>query len=104
MNTKLSYIYLNLTKRTMKFRLPILLVELTLCFVTTTHSQHKTFAIKNGIAIQDGLTQYDNNTHNFVTKKGNGFIGGMAATVDLPHKWYTVSYGMLLSENNIEIS
>lgn len=104
MNTKLSYICCNLTQRTMKFRLHILLVALTLCFVTITHSQHKTFAIKNGIAIQGGVTQFDINTDNFVTKKGNGFIGGMAATVDLPHKWYTVSYGMLLSENNIEIS
>lgn len=88
----------------MKFRLPILLVALTLCFVTTTHAQHTTYAIKNGIAIQGGITQFDINTDNFVTKKGNGFIGGMAATVDLPHKWYTVSYGMLLSENNLEIS
>ncbi len=104
MNTKLSYICGNVTQRTMKFRLPILLVALTLCFVTTTHAQHQTFAIKNGIAIQGGITQFDINTDNFVTKKGNGFIGGMAATVDLPHKWYTVSYGMLLSENNLEIS
>jgi len=88
----------------MKFRLPILLVALTLCFDTTTYAQHTTYPIKNGIAIQGGITQFNINTDNFVTKKGNGFIGGMAATVDLPHKWYTVSYGMLLSENNLEIS
>jgi hypothetical protein len=88
----------------MKFRFPILLVVLALCFVTTSHSQHKTFVIKNGIGIQGGITQFDIKTDNFVTKKSNGFIGGMAATVDLPHKWYTVSYGMLLSENNLEIS
>lgn len=104
MNTKLSYICAKITQRTMKFRLPILLVALTLCFVTTIRGQHKTFAIKNGIAIQGGITQFDIKTDNFTTKKGNGFIGGMAATVDLPHKWYTVSYGMLLSENNLEIS
>ena len=86
----------------MKFRLPILLVALTLCFVTNTSAQ--AYIIKNGIAIQGGITQFDISTDNFFTKKGNGFIGGMAATVDLPHKLYTVSYGMLLSENNIEIS
>ena len=56
------------------------------------------------LPFKGGITQFDISTDNFVTKKGNGFIGGMAATVDLPHKWYTVSYGMLLSENNIEIS
>jgi len=86
----------------MKFRLPILLVALTLCFVTNISAQ--AYIIKNGIAIQGGISQFDISTDNFVTKKGNGFIGGMAATVDLPHKWYTVSYGMLLSENNLEIS
>ena len=31
--------------------------------------------------------------------KGDGWIGGMSATVGLPHKWYNVSYGMQLSEN-----
>lgn len=88
----------------MKFKLPFLLVAFAVCFVTSIHAQHKNFAIKNGIAIQGGITQFDIDTDNFMTKKGNGFIGGMAATVDLPHKWYTVSYGMLLSENNLEIS
>lgn len=88
----------------MKFRLPILLVAITLCFVTSASAQHGNYKIQNGIGIQGGITQFDINTDNFVTKKGNGFIGGMAATVDLPHKWYTVSYGMLLSENNLEIS
>ena len=86
----------------MKFGHSIILVALTLCFVTKTSAQ--VVKIKNGIAIQGGITQFDISTDNFVTKKGNGFIGGMAATVDLPHKWYTVSYGMLLSENNLEIS
>lgn len=102
MNTKLSYICCNHTQTIMKFRLPILLVAFTLCFVTNSFSQ--AYRIQNGIGIQGGITQFDIHTDNFVTKKGNGFIGGMAATVDLPHKWYTVSYGMLLSENNLEIS
>lgn len=102
MNTKLSYICVNLIQTMMKFRFPILLVALTICFVTNISAQ--AYKIKNGIAIQGGISQFDIVTDNFVTKKGNGFIGGMAATVDLPHKWYTVSYGMLLSENNLEIS
>lgn len=104
MNTKLSYICCNIIQRAMKFRIPIVLVALTLCFVTITYAQHTTYAIKNGIAIQGGITQFDISTDNFVTKKDNGFMGGMVATVDLPHKWYTVSYGMLLSENHLEIS
>ena len=91
-----------ISKTTMKFRLSILLVAITVCFVTNISAQD--YVIKNGIAIQGGITQFDISTDNFVTKSGNGFIGGMAATVDLPHKWYTVSYGMLLSENNLEIS
>ena len=73
----------------MKFKHPFLLVALTACFVTNISAQ--AYKIKNGIAIQGGITQFDISTDNFVTKKGNGFIGGMAATVDLPHKWYTVS-------------
>lgn len=28
----------------------------------------------------------------------------MSATVDIPHKWYTVSYNFTLSENNIDIA
>jgi hypothetical protein len=91
-----------ISQTTMKFKRPFLLVALTVCFVTNISAQ--AYKIKNGIAIQGGITQFDISTDNFVTKKGNGFIGGMAATVDLPHKWYTVSYGMLLSENNLEIS
>ena len=66
--------------------------------------QHKRYAIKNGIGILGGITQFDITTDNFVTKSGSGFIGGLTATVDIPHKWYTVSYGMQLSENSIEIS
>ena len=81
----------------------ILLVVFTICFVTLSFSQHRRYAIKNGIGIQGGLTQFDILTDNFSTEKSNGWIGGLNATVDLPHKWYTVSYGMMLSESNIEI-
>ncbi|MDG5491071.1 PorT family protein [Psychroserpens sp. SPM9] len=82
----------------------IILVALCIGFVTTAVAQHKRYAIKNGIGIIGGLTQYDIATDNFNTKSGSGFIGGMIATVDLPHKWYTVSYGLQFSQNTLEIT
>ncbi|WP_120199988.1 outer membrane beta-barrel protein [Ichthyenterobacterium magnum] len=82
----------------------IVLVAICIGFVTVSLGQHKRYAIKNGIGILGGITQFDIATDNFVTKSGSGFIGGLTATVDIPHKWYTVSYGMQLSENSIEIS
>ena len=51
-----------------------------------------------------GVTQLDIITDNFKTTKGGGWIGGMSAIVELPHKWYNASYGMQLSENTIGIS
>jgi hypothetical protein len=82
----------------------ILLVAFIVGFVTLSHSQHRRYAIKNGIGIQGGITHFDIITDNFETTASSGWIGGLNATVDLPHKWYTVSYSMLLSENNLEIS
>ena len=82
----------------------LLLVAICIAFVTIGYGQHKRYAIKNGIGIQGGITQYDIITDNFVTKKNSGFIGGLAASVDIPHKWYTVSYNISLSENNIDIA
>ena len=80
-----------------------LLVALSVCFVTFSFSQHRRYAIKNGIGIQGGFTQYDIITDNFETTKGNGWVMGLNAIVDLPHKWYTVSYSMMLSENTLSI-
>ncbi len=88
----------------MKFKRFILLVAFTMCFVTIIHSQHKTYDIVNGFGVMAGVSFYDIKTDNFTTKQGTGFVGGMSATLDLPHKGYTVSYGMQLSENNFEIS
>jgi len=88
----------------MKFNLYILLVAFSVCFVTSTNAQRKTVFVKNGIGIMAGITLYDINTDNFITKSGLGFAGGLMATLDLPHKGFTVSYGMQFSENNIEIS
>ncbi|OUS02377.1 hypothetical protein A9Q86_03790 [Flavobacteriales bacterium 33_180_T64] len=81
----------------------ILLVVLCIGFVTTSVAQHTRYAIKNGIGIQGGLTQFDIMTDNFDTVKGDGWLAGLSATVDLPHKWYTVSYSIQMSENTIGI-
>ena len=75
-----------------------------LCFVTKSFSQKGNFRISNGIGIIGGITQFDIDTDNFNTKSSNGFIGGLMATVDIPLRWYNVSFGMQLSENAIEIS
>lgn len=88
----------------MQIRQFILLVALSIGFVTIGFSQRRGIVnITNGIGVGGGLTQFDIKTDNFETKAGNGWIGGLAATLDLPHRWYTVSYGMQLSESNIEI-
>jgi len=90
----------------MQIRQHILLVALSIGFVTASFSQrrsHGVVNITNGIGVGGGLTQFDIKTDNFETIKGNGWIAGMAATLDVPHKWYTVSYGMQVSESNMEI-
>lgn len=90
----------------MQIRHYILLMALSLGFVATSFSQrraHGNVNIVNGIGIGGGLTQFDIKTDNFETIKGNGWIGGLAATLDVPHKWFTVSYGMQVSESNLEI-
>ena len=104
MITNLSYICHNLTRTIMQKRQLILLVALSICFVTVTFSQHGTYRIQNGFGIYGGITQYDIITDNFTTKKGNGWQAGASATVDIPHKWYNVSYTIQLSENNVGIA
>jgi hypothetical protein len=88
----------------MKYNRLFLLVALMLCFVTKSFSQKGNFRISNGIGITGGITQFDIDTDNFNTKSSNGFIGGLMATVDIPLRWYNVSFSMQLSENAIEIS
>lgn len=88
----------------MQIRSFILLVVISIGFVTTAFSQRRGMVyISNGIGIGGGLTQFDIKTENFETKKGSGWVGAMAATLDLPHRWYTVSYGMQVSQSNLEI-
>lgn len=81
----------------------LLLVLIWLGFASTVSAQHQRYAIQNGMGIHGGLTQFDIMTDNFTTKPGNGWIGGLSANVDIPHKWYNVSYVIQLSENNLEI-
>jgi hypothetical protein len=81
-----------------------LLVVLTILFVTVTNAQPQNFVIKNGFSIGGGITQFNIKTDNFTTIKGEGFAIGFATTVDIPHKWYNVSYGMQISENTFEVS
>lgn len=82
----------------------LVLVAICITFVTLSYGQHRRYAIKNGIGLQGGITKFDILTDNFKTESNTGFIGGMSATVDLPNKWYNVSYNILLSENNIDIN
>src|SRR5690606_31738308 len=51
-----------------------------------------------------GLTQFDILTDNFDTKLQQGWLIGASATVDIPHKWYNISYAIQLSENKIGIN
>jgi len=75
-----------------------------MAFVTIGYAQHQRYSIKNGIGLQGGITKFDILTDNFETKTNSGFIGGLAASVDIPHRWYNVSYNIQLSENNIDIN
>ncbi|WP_299130048.1 hypothetical protein [uncultured Winogradskyella sp.] len=88
----------------MKKTQPYIFVAICITFVTMAFAQHKSYTIKNGIALQGGITQFNILTDNFDTRKNTGWLGGLSATVDIPHKWYTVSYNILFSENNIDIS
>ena len=82
----------------------ILLVAFMLCFVTISYAQHQRYAIRNGFGIEGGLTQFNIITDNFETKQGNGWLAGASATVDIPHKWYNISYSIQLSENTVGLS
>ena len=81
-----------------------LLVVICIAFVTVGYAQPQNYNIKNGIGLQGGITQFDIITDNFETKSSSGFTGGMSASVDIPHRWYNVSYNIQLSENNIDIN
>jgi len=85
----------------MKFTRFFLLVVLNTCFVTISLAQRVN--INNGFTVQLGVSSFDIVSNNFISKSDNGFVLGASTVVDLPHKWYTVSYEMLLSEQSIEL-
>ena len=88
----------------MKNKQLTLLVVLSVLFVTITQAQHTSYNIRNGFGIGGGVSLFDIKTDNFITTQGNGFVVALAATVDIPNRWYNVSYGMQVSENTLEIS
>tara|TARA_Y100000815_G_scaffold69739_1_gene58675 strand:- start:1441 stop:2118 length:678 start_codon:yes stop_codon:yes gene_type:complete len=81
----------------------ILLVVICIGFVTKMNAQRR-YKIENTIGLQGGITQFDIITDNFETKQGTGYIGGLTAAVDIPHKWYNLSYNIQFAENTVEIS
>ena len=87
----------------MKNKQLALLVVFTTLFVTIIHAQPQNFVIRNGFSIGGGFTQFNIKTDNFATIQGSGFAVGFASTVEIPHRWYNVSYGMQISENTIEV-
>jgi hypothetical protein len=91
-------------KKVMKKFSLILLVVISFVFVTKSFSQRGNYRITNGFSIAGGFSQFDISTDNFITDQGKGFAGGFLSTVDIPHKWYNISFGIQLSENSIGIS
>jgi hypothetical protein len=87
----------------MKNKLLLLLVALSIGFVTNIFAQRGNYRIANGIAITGAMTNFNIVTDNFNTKQDTGFLGGMTATVDIPNRWYNISFGMQLSENHLKI-
>ncbi|KAA5827441.1 hypothetical protein FPF71_00935 [Algibacter amylolyticus] len=80
-----------------------LLVAFSICFVTESFSQRGQYDIVNGIGLFGGITKVNLTTDNFITKEGDGFIGGLSATVDIPFKWYNMSYGLHFSESTVSV-
>lgn len=89
--------------KSMKINKLILLVAFTICFVTISNAQKGNYPITNGFSVFGGITKFDIATDNFTTSQADGFLGGISATVDIPLRWYNISFGMQLSENNIDI-
>lgn len=81
-----------------------LFVAIMLCCLTKGFSQKGNYHITNGISITGAITKLDISTNNFTTKQGDGFLGALTATVDIPHRWYNISFGMQLSESSIGIA
>lgn len=87
----------------MKNRHFFILVAFCTVFVTLVQGQIRSYDIVNGFGIQGGITKFDIITENLETQSETGWLGGMMATVDIPNRWYNVSYSIQFSENNIGI-
>jgi hypothetical protein len=81
----------------------LLFVAISLAFVTKNFSQKGNYHITNGISVNGAITKFDIVTDNFTTEQATGYLGGFLATVDIPFRWYNISFGMQLSENHINI-
>ena len=81
----------------------LLLVALCLCFVTLVQGQIRTYDIVNGFGIQGGITKFDIITNNFETQSETGWLAGASSTVDIPNRWYNVSFLIQFSQNNLSI-
>jgi hypothetical protein len=86
----------------MKLKQYISIVFFIVGLINCVHSQR--YTIRNGIGLQGGLTQFDIFTDNLETRANTGYFGGLAASVDIPHKWYNLSYNITLAENNIDVN
>ena len=87
----------------MKINALNVLVAIALCFVTNNYAQKGNYPITNGFSLFGGVTKFNITTDNFITSQGDGFLGGASATVDIPLRWYNVSFGMQMSGNNIDV-
>lgn len=87
----------------MNYNRLFLLVAITLCFVTNSFAQRGSYRITNGFSVTGGVSKFKVLTDNFETRESNGFAGGVMATVDIPVRWYNISFGMQLSENSVEV-
>ncbi|WP_299115641.1 hypothetical protein [uncultured Winogradskyella sp.] len=79
-----------------------LFVAISVLFVTVCISQN--YRIQNGIGVFGGVTQFNIDTDNLATTSEGGWLAGLAATVDLPNRWYNLSYNIQLSENKLGIA
>ena len=85
----------------MKIKTLNVLVLFLPLFVTVLQAQK--YRIQNKIGIYGGITQYDIDTNSFTTKSENGWLMGLTTVVNIPHKWYNLSYKIQFSENEIGI-
>ena len=100
---KIYVIFEGLQCAQMKHKYLFLLVAIHTIFVTKSFSQHGNYRIANGIGITGAVSRFNITTDNFTTEQATGYVGGLSATVDIPLRWYNVSFGMQLSENHFKV-